>query len=72
MGKRDAYFWFGFVLGLLIASAVIAIHRPHDWVLAVVIAINMSTSFGCLVVYIAQRKGKVKPIDHSPLTLFPP
>jgi hypothetical protein len=71
MGRRIAYALLGVAIGLLINLAIDAVRRPHDWFPSGMIGLCL----GCaaLVVWIAERKGKVKTIDelHRPLTLFP-
>lgn len=71
MGKRSTYFLLGCAVGALMWSALLTIRRPHDWVLAILSLIEMSVGCAVLACYIAERKGKVKPTDRRPLTLFP-
>jgi hypothetical protein len=71
MGRRIAYGLLGVAIGLLINWAIDAVRRPHDWFPPA----TVGPCLGCaaLVVWIAERKGKVKSIEelHRPLTLFP-
>jgi hypothetical protein len=73
MGKRLAYGLPGIAIGLLIASAIFAIRRPHHWQLEILPVVTLCLSCGLLTISIAERKGKVKSIEelHRPLTLFP-
>jgi hypothetical protein len=53
----------------LIACAVFGL-RPHHWQFEIFPTIATCLSFGNLATYIAERKAKIMPIDHRPLTLF--
>jgi hypothetical protein len=71
MGSRRKYHLLGVATGLLIAAAVFALRRPHHWDSAIIWAVTFCMNCGIIAVSIAERKGKVKPIDRRPLTLFP-
>jgi hypothetical protein len=63
----------GIAIGLLIASAIFAIRRPHHWQFEILPVVTICLSFGNLAIYIAERKGKVESIGEirSPDPLSP-
>jgi hypothetical protein len=73
MGKRIACGLLGCALGALIGLAIFSIRRPHNLGFAMSPAIALCMSCGTIVIWIAERKGKVKSMEelHRPLTLFP-
>ncbi|MGP0073138.1 MAG: hypothetical protein ACLPWF_14550 [Bryobacteraceae bacterium] len=73
MGKRIAYGLLGCAFGALIELLIFSIRTPRHWGFAMSPAIALCISCGTIVIWIAERKGKVKSIQelHRPLTLFP-
>jgi hypothetical protein len=71
MGRRVAYGLLGVTIGLLISLALNAIRGPHHWESVTSGTVGLCLSCAAIVVGIAERKGKIKPVDHGPLTLFP-
>jgi hypothetical protein len=69
MGKRAAYLLGGYGIGSLIMLALWGITGKFQ----ILFLFVLGNSFGVLLTYRAERKGKVKSIEelNRPLTLFP-